>query len=190
MKIYTRTGDQGTTGLFGGDRVAKNHPRIAAYGTVDEVNALLGLVRTDLADVAELASIDSILLRIQNELFELGADLATPIDARPDVPRIVDDHIDRLEADIDRLDQDLPALQTFILPGGARIAAWMHLLRTVTRRAERATVETASLELVNESAIRYLNRLSDLLFVLARWTNHQLGVESPAWLAPSPRSRE
>lgn len=184
MKIYTRTGDQGTTGLFGGDRVAKNHPRIAAYGTVDEVNALLGLVRTELADFSELRLLDEILLRVQQELFELGADLATPIDATPSVPRIEGSHIDRLEADIDRLDHDLPALRTFILPGGAPGAAWLHVARTVTRRAERATVETATLELINENAIRYLNRLSDLLFVMARWANFRLGVDSPAWVAP------
>lgn len=190
MKIYTRTGDQGTTSLFGGDRIAKNHPRITAYGTVDELNALLGLVRTEFTGIVDLQPVDAMLFRIQNELFELGADLATPVDARPTVPRIESAHIDRLESDIDRLDKDLPALQTFILPGGTRAAAWLHVLRTVARRAERATVETATLELINEGAIRYLNRLSDLMFVMARWVNHQQGFESPAWTAPAPLSQD
>lgn len=184
MKIYTRSGDQGTTSLFGGERVAKNHPRIAAYGTVDELNAVLGLVRTEIGVSETLHELELILGRIQNELFELGADLATSIDAKPTVPRISEAHTLRLESDIDRLDRALPELRRFILPGGSRVSGLLHLGRTIARRAERATVEAATLEPVNDDALRYLNRLSDLLFVMSRWANHVLVVDSPAWAPP------
>ncbi|ARA92877.1 MAG: cob(I)yrinic acid a,c-diamide adenosyltransferase [Bacteroidetes bacterium] len=186
MKIYTRTGDTGSTALFGGGRVSKDHPRIRAYGTVDEANSVLGLARSHLqaqpgADLAE-----PILGRLQEELFVLGADLATPLDAGPTVPRIDPRHVLRLEEDIDRLEADLPPLKHFILPGGTPAAATLHVARTVCRRAERHVVEAMADEPLNEQGLIYLNRLSDLLFVLARWVNRRAGVSESTW-APTPR---
>ena len=183
MKIYTRTGDKGTTGLFGGGRVPKDHLLIRAYGTVDEVNALVGMVRSHLpADSA----LDGLLRRLQEELFVLGADLATPLDAKPVVPRITSKHIEQLEDDIDRLTDDLPALKRFILPGGSPAAASLHLARTVSRRAERLTVAAEhELDLSSEALI-YLNRLSDLFFTLARAANREAGQEDIEWTPPAP----
>ncbi len=172
-KIYTRTGDDGTTALGSGDRRAKHDPRIAAYGTVDETNATVGLARLHTGDAAEL---DVMLARIQNDLFDLGADLATPeTGAAPDYPplRIVASQVARLEAEIDRLNGDLEPLRSFVLPGGHPAAAALHLCRTVSRRAERLMVELAAMkgETVGEPAMRYINRLSDFFFVAARWMN-------------------
>lgn len=183
MKIYTRTGDEGTTALFGGDRVVKSHPRIEAYGTVDELNAVLGVV---LASGAE-ARLSDVLTRIQHDLFVLGADLATPDHARPTVPRIGPDHVAALETDIDAADADLAPLRRFILPGGTIVAAHLHVARTVCRRAERLTVEAATREPINEHAVVYLNRLSDLLFVLARHANHTAGQADVEW-HPAPEA--
>ena len=194
MKIYTRTGDEGTTGLFGGDRVQKDHPRIAAYGTVDEVNALVGTARAHLRsapleDTPAGLPFDEILRRLQEELFTVGADLATPVGAKPVVPRIEDAHVEHLEADIDAFQEDLPALKQFILPGGAPGGATLHSARTVCRRAERLAVraEAADAEQVNHRALVYLNRLSDLFFVLARWVNQQTGEREDRW---SPSTQE
>ena len=182
MNVYTRTGDDGTTALFGGGRVAKSHPRISAYGTVDEANAALGMARAALSgDTPAEDRADALLAELQNELFVLGGDLASPGDVKYPVPRIGAGHVERLEREIDALTADLPPLKNFVLPGGTPCAAALHLGRTVARRAERLVVETAALEEVSAEAIHYLNRLSDLLFTLARWVNLQAGVEEPVW---------
>lgn len=180
MKIYTRTGDKGSTGLFGGERVSKDHARIEAYGTVDEANSMIGLARASFPTPAwEPAS--SMLHRIQAELFVLGADLATPQDAKVQVPRIESSHIEALEQNIDTLEADLSPLKTFILPGGAPEAAGIHVARTVCRRAERRAVTLQELDTINANAVVYLNRLSDLLFVMARWLNMNAGISEEAW---------
>ncbi len=189
MKVYTRTGDDGTTALFGGGRVAKSHPRISAYGTVDEANAALGMARAALPTDRSAADdrVDALLARLQNELFVLGGDLASPGDVTYPVPRIEAEHVTALEAEIDALTADLPPLKNFVLPGGTPTAAALHLGRTVARRAERLVVETAALEEVSLEAIHYLNRLSDLLFTLARWVNLQAGVAEPVWAPVATR---
>ncbi len=161
-KIYTRTGDDGSTGLVDGSRVAKHALRVAAYGTVDEANAVLGLARLHSA-----GDDDAMLSRIQNELFDLGADLATP-DGIAGALRIVASQVSRLESEIDAMNADLAPLASFILPGGGALSAHLHLARTVVRRAERIAVEAAGAEAINPHAIAYLNRLSDHLFVMAR----------------------
>jgi len=194
VKVYTRTGDDGTTALFGGGRVPKSHPRISAYGTVDEANAALGMARAALATAAsgeptgaDLRA-DALLGRLQNELFVLGGDLATPGETTYPVPRIEASHVAHLEAEIDALTADLTPLKHFVLPGGTPAAAAVHLARTITRRAERHVVETAALEEVSAEALHYLNRLSDLLFTLSRWLNHQAGVGEPVWAPVADRS--
>ena len=172
-KIYTRTGDDGTTGLVTGERVAKTHPRVEAYGTVDEANSAIGVVRLHAVE----APLSDMLARIQNELFDLGADLATP--ERTDKPlawtplRVTAAQVTRLEQDIDLLNAALSPLASFVLPGGTPAAAHLHVARTVCRRAERAAMLLAQTpgETVNAAALKYLNRLSDLLFVAARWAN-------------------
>ncbi len=171
-RIYTRTGDQGTTGLASGERRPKYDLRIEAYGTVDETNACLGLAR--LHTVAH--AVDPMLARIQNDLFDLGADLATPETGKPlkyEPLRIVEAQVDRLEAEIDALNAALSPLRSFVLPGGTPAAAALHLARTVCRRAERLTVALAVRpgEVVSAPCIKYLNRLSDFLFVAARVVN-------------------
>jgi cob(I)alamin adenosyltransferase len=172
-KIYTRTGDDGTTGLVAGERRPKYDLRIEAYGTIDETNAVIGMARLHTGSMNEL---DAMLMRIQNDCFDLGADLATPdtgekLEYEP--LRIVDAQVDRIEADIDKLNADLEPLRSFILPGGSEAAAYLHLARTVARRAERLIVELADQEneTVNSAAVRFVNRLSDFLFVAARWVN-------------------
>lgn len=184
-KIYTRTGDEGKTSLFGGARIDKSHPRIAAYGTVDETNSMIGLARAHLEDEPGAERLDPVLRRVQEELFILGADLATPDEAKPVVPRVEAAHVERLEADIDRFSEELAPLQHFILPGGTPSAATLHAARTTCRRAERLTVKAASSEPIHPQATTYLNRLSDLLFVLARWANRQAGVREDAWTPDS-----
>jgi len=164
-KIYTRTGDDGKTSLVGGGRVSKHAKRPAAYGAVDELNSVLGMARLECDD-----AMDSQLARIQNDLFDLGADLATVDDMKPAL-RITAEQVTRLETEIDAINENLSALNSFILPGGTALAAWLHLARTVARRAERQMTELAAVEPVNEHAMRYINRLSDLLFVLARHAN-------------------
>lgn len=170
-KIYTRTGDKGDTALGNGARVAKFSPRVTAYGTVDETNATVGLAR-----LHATGEMDAALARIQNDLFDLGADLCRPEMARDSeagypVLRIVPSQVDRLEAEIDAMNAPLTPLRSFILPGGTALAAHLHLCRTVSRRAERLTVELSTVEDVNEAAVRYLNRLSDWFFVAARAAN-------------------
>jgi cob(I)alamin adenosyltransferase len=171
-RIYTRTGDGGQTGLGDGTRVDKDHPRVAAYGTVDELNSVLGLLLAGVPDLAEL----DLLRSIQNDLFDVGGDLCVP-QAEDETPgsrlRVTVEQVQRLEQAIDRLNAGLPVLKSFILPGGEPAAAWCHLARTVCRRAEREVVTLARTERVNQQVIVYLNRLSDLLFVLARVYNKQ-----------------
>ena len=181
MKIYTKTGDQGETGLFAGGRVAKDDLRVEAYGAVDELNAVIGLVRAGPVD----AAIDAALHRIASELFALGADLATPLDAGAAwVVRVDEAMIARLEAEIDRYEEELEPLKRFILPGGSPAGAALHLARTVCRRAERRTVTLAHGTPINDAALRYLNRLSDWLFVAARLANKRAGQPEESWISP------
>jgi cob(I)alamin adenosyltransferase len=169
-RIYTKSGDHGETGLGDGTRVPKDHPRVAAYGTVDELNAILGLLLTSNPKIAEA----ELLRSIQNDLFDVGADLCTP-PAKDEQPgqklRVVPDETTRLEQAIDRLNEPLKPLKSFILPGGSAASSWCHLARTVCRRAEREVVRLMHSEQINPQVLMYLNRLSDLLFVLARVYN-------------------
>lgn len=180
MKIYTKTGDKGETGLFGGERVRKDHPRIVAYGDVDELNAAIGSARSLNKD----PEVDRILGRIQNDLFDVGALLATPkkenLQGRAS-SFIGPKDVTVLEEAIDRWDRELPPLRNFILPGGSGLAATLHLARTVCRRAEREVVALAEKESVEEEILIYMNRLSDFLFVLARWINFKEGVQETPW---------
>ena len=169
-KIYTRTGDDGTTSLVGGGRVSKHARRPSAFGEVDELNSVLGLARLHCKNGADMAGMDAQLARIQNDLFDLGADLATAEQTAPAL-RITTDQVTRLEQEIDAVNANLQPLTSFILPGGTELAAWLHLGRTVARRAERQMTELAVEEPVNEAAMQYINRVSDLLFVLARHAN-------------------
>jgi len=180
-RIYTRTGDDGTTSLFGGERVGKGNPRIDAYGTVDEANSIVGVARAHLRGEPGAERLDPVLGELQEELFVLGADLATPVDAKPLVPRIKDTHVTRLEERIDTFEADLDPLKSFVLPGGCPAGASLHSARTVCRRAERLVVQTSASTPINEKTKVYLNRLSDLLFVLARWANKQAGVREDKW---------
>jgi cob(I)alamin adenosyltransferase len=182
MKIYTKTGDQGDTGLFGGPRVGKDAPRIEAYGTVDELNGVLGMVRAQALE----RRFDELLTRIQNELFALGAQLATPDPAAHRTALIGPAQIAALEGAIDLFEEGLEPLKEFILPGGAPAAAGLHFARTVCRRAERrlVTLTRQSAEPIAGELIVYLNRLSDLLFVLARAVNHAAGVKDTHWQKP------
>ena len=178
MKIYTKTGDAGETGLFGGGRVRKSHARVEAYGTVDELNALLGLARTH----ALPAPAPEWLETIQNHLFYLGADLATPSDAQVEgVVRLDAESVHALEQAIDAMNELLPPLKSFILPGGTPAAATLHVARTVCRRAERVCVALGDAESINPTILVYLNRLSDFLFTLARWVNHHAGESEIRW---------
>ena len=184
-KVYTRTGDKGETALVGGRRVSKDDPRIESYGTIDELNAILGIVRS-CNDVAKPSAatkrLDQILRQIQNELFDLGSELATPPDAAWEgMIRIGAAQIKVLERTIDECQADLQPLKSFILPGGGMIAAFLHQARTVCRRAERDILRLMRHEPVGEAALGYVNRLSDLLFVLSRWMSHQLGEPEYLW---------
>lgn len=190
-KIYTRTGDGGTTALGSGARVPKFDLRVEAYGTVDETNACIGLARQHTGHDADL---DAMLSRIQNDLFDLGADLSTPEPQDDDQPllyeplRIVEAQVDRLESEIDTLNADLQPLRSFVLPGGSAAAAALHLARTVSRRAERLTVQLAQAENepVSGPALRYLNRLSDFLFVASRHVNEK-GEADVLWVPGANR---
>jgi cob(I)alamin adenosyltransferase len=180
-KIYTRTGDDGSTGLVDGSRLSKDSARVSAYGDVDETNSVIGLVRLHLTHTG----LNQILARIQNELFDLGADLATPLPAKGDTDseyalRIVASQVTQLETDLDALNADMRALTSFILPGGSAPAAYLHQARTVARRAERMMVTLADDTAVNPHALAYINRLSDFLFVAARWCNDQ-GADDILW---------
>lgn len=185
-KIYTRTGDAGDTALGNGTRVAKHSARVSAYGTVDETNATLGMARMH-ADGA----LDAQLALIQNDLFDLGADLCRPdmekdAEAEYQPLRMADSQVARLEAEIDKMNKDLTPLRSFILPGGSALAAHLHLCRTVSRRAERLTVELSGMEPVNPAAIKYLNRLSDWFFVAARVANEN-GKSDVLWVPGANR---
>ncbi len=177
-RIYTRTGDGGQTRLASGAQVAKTHPRVEAYGTVDELNAQIGVARTHLAALPEL---DAVLAAAQNDLFDLGADLATPERGREDL-RVLDSQVERLEREIDRMNAELAPLTSFVLPAGSPAAAALHVARTVCRRAERRAVHLAEAEgqAVSPAALKYLNRLSDLLFVAARFANGK-GEDDVLW---------
>ena len=181
MKIYTKTGDDGTTGLFGAGRVRKDALRVSAYGDVDELNALLGVASTYSDDI----EVAAVLERLQSELFTLGAQLATPdpSHAPKNVPVIRDGHIETLESEIDAFDAELEPLRSFILPSGSPLAAALHVARTVCRRAERSLVSLSAHEPVPVEASRYLNRLSDHLFTMARLANKRAGVTETKWVA-------
>jgi cob(I)alamin adenosyltransferase len=188
MKIYTKTGDAGETGLYGGARVSKTDARVEAYGTVDELNALLGLARAHANDV----QVDRTLEDVQNALFDVGADLATPLDAkaRKRITAVDADDVAWLEGQIDGYEEELAPLKAFILPGGNPTGAALHAARAVARRAERRVVALEAEHEVNEHARIYLNRLSDLLFVLARIVNMRAGVSESAWRVRDRGSRD
>ncbi|HSN91971.1 MAG TPA: cob(I)yrinic acid a,c-diamide adenosyltransferase, partial [Anaeromyxobacteraceae bacterium] len=179
MKIYTKTGDGGETGLFGGPRVRKSDARVEAYGAVDELNAAVGAARVANED----AEIDAELALVQHELFCVGAELATPKDARARsaIPPVEAGWTERLERAIDRWDGELPPLRQFVLPGGTRAAAALHVARCACRRAERRTVALAEQAEIAPAVLPYLNRLSDLLFVAARVANRRAGRDEPVW---------
>lgn len=186
MKIYTKTGDTGETGLFGGGRVPKDHARIDAYGTLDELNASIGVARAETARAswqndADRASIDSVLSEAQNRLFDLGAELATPDLDGKNIPVLAHKHVEALETAIDLHEERLPPLKEFILPSGSATAVQLHLARCVCRRAERHMVTLAATEPIRELPVRYVNRLSDLLFVLARLSNLAAGLGDTPW---------
>ncbi len=185
-KIYTRTGDKGTTALGNGTRVAKYDLRVSAYGTVDETNAFVGVAR-----LSASGDMDAMLARIQNDLFDLGADLCRPdiagdADAEHPPLRMVAAQVDRLEADIDLMNRDIAPLKSFVLPGGGALAAALHVCRTVSRRAERLVVEVSASGDVTPAAVKYLNRLSDWFFVAARCANHN-GLDDVLWVPGANR---
>ncbi len=188
-RIYTRTGDAGETALGTGERLSKAHIRIAAYGTVDETNTTIGVARLHLAEMSKL---DAMLARIQNELFDLGADLCVPdrgekLEFEP--LRILPKQYERIEAEIDELNAELSPLRSFVLPAGHAAAAQLHMCRTVCRRAERLVVELAAIESehVSEGAIAYINRLSDFFFVASRWVNFKSGSGDVLWVPGKTR---
>ena len=184
MRIYTKTGDKGSTSLFGGKRTTKDSLRIEAYGTVDELNSGLGVARS----LNPQLDLDEMMAQLQNDLFVLGADLATPSGSRSShVQRIKSDHVTYLEKTIDRLDAHLQPLSTFVLPGGSPLASQLHFARTICRRAERFVVKLSRKQKIGPLCIVYLNRLSDLLFVMARYANHLEGRQETPWIA-SPKS--
>jgi cob(I)alamin adenosyltransferase len=184
-KIYTRAGDRGQTRLVGGQKVAKDSARLETYGTVDELSACLGLARTALEQPGAppgAAELGAIIRRIQNELFNLGSELATlPADLHPQQPVVQARHVEALEREIDGWNQHLPDLRSFILPGGGFVASYLHLARTVCRRAERQAVRLSAAEPVGEQVVPYLNRLSDALFVMSRHSSRLYGEAEPLW---------
>jgi cob(I)alamin adenosyltransferase len=189
-RVYTRRGDHGETDLVGGKRVTKDGPRIEAYGTVDELNAAVGVVRAANAGRRDAASreLDGILRKLQNELFDLGSELATPAEEfRPGMFRVGDAEVKALEAAMDRCQRDLQPLKSFVLPGGGQVSALLHVARTVCRRAERDVLRLMRVEDVGEWPLAYLNRLSDLLFVLSRWIGHRRGEREFLWERPLER---
>ena len=196
-RVYTRRGDRGDTDLVGGRRVAKDGLRIEAYGTVDELNAAVGHARARNAATtprgstrAALAAreLDALLRKLQNELFDLGGELATPADAfQPGMFRVGEAEVTALETAMDRCQKDLKPLVSFVLPGGGEVSALLHVARTVCRRAERAVLRLMREEDVGDQPLAYLNRLSDLLFVLSRWIGHQRGEQEYLWERPIKR---
>jgi cob(I)alamin adenosyltransferase len=185
-KVYTRTGDRGDTGLVGGKRVPKDSPRIEAYGVIDELNSIVGLARVfteENLDAGEAHRfLDGVLCQIQDELFDLGSELATPPEYfTAGMYRVSDDEVKRLEKLMDRCQKDLEPLKSFVLPGGGRVGAYLHQCRTVCRRAERDILRLSRQEEVNPTLLKYVNRLSDLFFVLARWISKQMGEPEYLW---------
>ena len=180
MKIYTKTGDEGETGLFGGARVSKASLRVEAYGEVDELNSAVGWARVSVSH----AELDALLNQIQNDLFEVGAELGSTAERKEkgSMPLIEESQVQTLERAIDKYEEGPPPLTSFVLPGGSESAARFHVARCVCRRAERSLVELGAHEAVRGELFRYLNRLSDLMFVLARFSNHQNGVEDIPWV--------
>ncbi|HEY1268316.1 MAG TPA: cob(I)yrinic acid a,c-diamide adenosyltransferase [Candidatus Binatia bacterium] len=185
-RVYTRTGDKGDTALVGGRRVPKDSPRIEAYGTIDELNSIIGLARAFNDEKSRNAKtrrfLDEVLAKIQDELFDLGSELATPPDGEySGMYHIGEAEVGRLEATMDRCQKELAPLKSFVLPGGGKVGAFLHQCRTVCRRAERDLLRLSRSELVSEWAIKYVNRLSDLFFVLARWAAKQAGEPEALW---------
>jgi cob(I)alamin adenosyltransferase len=185
-RIYTKGGDKGETGLAGGQRVPKDTPRIEAYGTVDELGAFVGVAwvtcQAEIERSPRLKELDAILHRVQHELFNLGSILSTlPADVHPKQARITDEDVVQLEREIDSMNKELSPLRSFVLAGGSRLNAELHVARTVCRRAERLLVGVARREEIPAETIRYLNRLSDALFVWSRWANHVMGVAEILW---------
>jgi cob(I)alamin adenosyltransferase len=181
-RIYTKVGDKGETALVGGQRVRKDSVRIDCYGTTDELNSFVGLACVIAAKDARTEPLARILLRVQHELFNLGSILATlPQDVGPKQPQVTEADVRQLESEIDDMNEGLPVLRSFVLPGGTELNAQLHVCRTVCRRAERLLVRLSAAETVPEAAIRYLNRLSDALFVWSRWANVQLGASEVLW---------
>jgi cob(I)alamin adenosyltransferase len=193
-RVYTRRGDRGETDLVGGTRVPKDSPRLDAYGTVDELNAAIGLARALAAEGGKRSparALDDILRRLQNELFDLGGELATPPETfQSGMFRVGEAEVKALETLMDRCQKELSPLRSFVLPGGGRVSAALHVARTVCRRAERDVLRLMRVEEVGEWPLAYLNRLSDLLFVLARWIGHRLGEEEFLWERPLQREAE
>jgi cob(I)alamin adenosyltransferase len=197
-KVYTRTGDKGETTLVGGKRLAKDSPRIEAYGTIDELNSIVGLARVYNAESLDAGDahrfLDEVLCQLQDELFDLGGELATPAESFQDgMYRVGAEQVDRLEKWIDQCQQDLEPLKSFILPGGGRIAAYLHQCRTVCRRAEREILRLSRSEKINEHVLEYFNRLSDLFFVLSRWIAKQTGAPEYLWqrgLMEKPKNKK
>lgn len=183
-RIYTKLGDSGQTSLAGGQRVPKDDPRIDAFGVVDELNAFIGIARVSCSEAksGRLAGLAEILRRVQHELFNLGSILATkPEDVHPKQARVTSEEVEQLEREIDAVNAELAPLRSFVLPGGTRLNAELHIARTVCRRAERRLVAMARQDEVPSVAIQYLNRLSDALFVWSRWVNHALGAAEVLW---------
>lgn len=185
MKIYTKTGDEGETGLFGGQRVSKASDRVEAYGEVDELNSVLGVVR---ASGTFGPPLDALMQTIQSRLFDVGAELANPKGKALGIALVDDEDVLALEDAIDLAESELPALRTFVLPGGTPHSAQLHLARTVCRRAERRVVSLSANDPVRPDLLRYLNRLSDLFFVLARLANHRAGVADVPWAGRGSQS--
>lgn len=181
-RIYTRRGDSGQTRLVGGQQVRKDALRIEAYGTIDELNSFAGMARHSALEKAELAPLAEILKRVQHELFNAGSILATmPEDVRPKQPRVTDEDVKQLEREIDAMNEDLPKLASFVLPGGTRLNTELHACRTICRRAERLTIKLGEQEKVPAECIAYLNRLSDAFFVWSRWAVARVGGEEVLW---------
>jgi cob(I)alamin adenosyltransferase len=185
-RVYTRTGDKGQTALVGGQRVAKDSPRIIAYGTIDELNAIVGIARTfnaeRMGEGEHHRRLDEVLRRIQNELFDLGSELATPPAAEYEgMFKVAEPQVTALERLMDQCQEDLEPLRSFTLPGGGRINAFLHQARTVCRRAEREILKLSRTEPINEWALRYVNRLSDVFFVLSRWAAKRMGEQEYLW---------
>lgn len=196
-KVYTRTGDRGETALVGGKRVPKDSPRIDAYGTIDELNSIVGLARVFNEESLDAGEghrfLDGVLCRIQDELFDVGSEMATPPECfQEGMYRVSEVEITRLEKLMDKCQEDLEPLKSFILPGGGRIGAYLHQCRTVCRRAEREVLRLSRAEEINPNVIKYINRLSDLFFVLSRWIAKQTGEQEYLWqrgLQKRPKSK-